>query len=273
MNLPLPLLGAAMPIAELPKHLDWILTEQRDLELWDPSYGHVLDGDWQSLAEQARTLLDGYTGRLGIHGPWNGLPLTCPDPRVQLLVAERLKEGLAFAETIDATHMVIHSPFDFFGGPQIAHSPSAGLDEEIELAQTTLAEIVPLAEQIGCTLVIEVCYDKHTRPLIELVRSFHSDSVRLSIDVGHALVMQQSGGPPADQWVREAGLLLAHLHLQDNDGLLDRHWAPGEGNLNWYALFEALAELDHQPRLLLELAQTDKIPQGAAYLRERGLAR
>ncbi|NWG22570.1 MAG: sugar phosphate isomerase/epimerase [Chloroflexi bacterium] len=273
MNNQPPLLGAAMPLADLPHHLAWLLEAQRDLELWDPSYSDVLDGDWRSLARQARTMLDGYTGRLGIHGPWNGLPLTCPDARVRGLVSERLKQGLAFAADIGATHMVIHSPFDFFGSPHVAHTHSAGLQEEIELAHQTLAEVVPLAEQAGCTLVIEVCYDTNTRPLIELVRSFASNAVRMSLDAGHALVMQRAGGPPPDQWVRDAGALLAHLHLQDNDGLLDRHWAPGEGNLNWYALFEALAELDHRPRLLLELAHTSKIPQGAAYLAGRGLAR
>ncbi|NJM07495.1 sugar phosphate isomerase/epimerase [Candidatus Gracilibacteria bacterium] len=269
----LPTLGAAMPINELPKHLEWLLADQRDLELWDPSYGDVLDGDWQPLAHEARQLLDGYSGRLGIHGPWNGLPLTCPDLRVQALVAERLKQGLEFASAIGATQMVVHSPFDFFGSPHTAHTPSAGLADEIELAHATLAPVLPIAAAIGCTLVVEVCGDTNTRPLIELVRSFDGEAVRLSLDVGHALVMQRCGGPPADQWVRDGGMVLQHLHLQDNDGLLDRHWAPGEGNLNWYALFEALADFGQQPRLLLELAQTDKIPQGAAYLVGRGLAR
>ncbi len=268
----LPLLGAAMPITELPQHLVWILEDQRDLELWDPSYGNILDGDWQALARQARSMLDGYTGRLGIHGPWNGLPLTCPDARVQALVRERLKQGLEFAAVIGATQMVVHSPFDFFGSPHTAHTRSAGLAEEIELAHATLADVLPAARAIGCALVVEVCSDTNTRPLIELVRSFEQDVVQLSLDVGHALVMQRAGGPPADQWVRDGGALLEHLHLQDNDGLLDRHWAPGAGNLNWYALFEALAELEHQPRLLLELAQPANIPQGVAYLAGRGLA-
>lgn len=272
MSVQLPLVGAAMPIAELPKHLAWLLEGQRDLELWDASYGDVLDGEWRSLVREARRLLDGYTGRLGIHGPWNGVPLTCPDARVRALASDRLKQGLEFAGALGATHMVIHSPFDFFGSPHVAHTRSAGLGEEIELAHMTLANILPIAEQIGCALVVEVCSDTSTRPLIELVRSFPGDTVRLSLDVGHALVMQRCGGPPADQWVRDGAEILAHLHLQDNDGLLDRHWAPGEGNLNWYALFEALAEIDSQPRILLELANTDKIAAGAAYLAGRGLA-
>jgi sugar phosphate isomerase/epimerase len=262
-----------MPIAALAVHREWLIANQRDLELWDPSDGAVLDGDWRPLARQARDLLDGYTGRLGIHGPWDGLPLTCSDARVRALVAERLNQALAFAAEIGASHMVVHSPFDFFGSPHVAHTPSDGLADLIELAHATLAEVLPRAAQTGCTLVVEVCYDKATSPLLALVRSFASEWVRASLDVGHALVMQQSGGPPPDQWVRDAGELLAHLHLQDNDGLLDRHWAPGEGSLGWHALFAALAEQTHRPRLLLELAEPAKIRQGAAYLAGCGLAR
>jgi hypothetical protein len=43
--------------------------------------------------------------------------------------------------------------------------------------------------------------------------------------------------------------------------------------MGWYALFEALGTLSHQPRLILELKKKDEIKQGAAWLAERGLAR
>lgn len=146
-------------------------------------------------------------------------------------------------------------------------------EQSFALAHQTLDEIVPLAGRSGCVLVIEVCYDLATRPLIELVRSFSDNAVRLSLDVGHAHINERRGGPPADQWVRDAGALLAHLHLQDTDGLYDRHWPPGRGSLNWYALFEALGRHAHEPRLLLELVDTDQIATGAAFLVQRGLVR
>jgi sugar phosphate isomerase/epimerase len=273
MTTPPPLIGAALPIAALPQHLDWLLAGQRDLELWDASHGDVLDGDWRPAVREARRMLDGYTGRLSIHGPWEGLPLTCSDARVRRLVSDRLHQGLEVAGALGASQMVLHSPFDFFGSPHVAHTAGHGLAAEIALAHQTLAEIVPLAARIGCVLVIEVCYDLATGPLLALVRSFPNATVRLSLDVGHAHVNERRGGPPADQWVRDAGALLAHLHLQDTDGLYDRHWPPGRGSLNWYALFEALGTLAHAPRLLLELVDTDQIGAGAAFLAHRGLAR
>jgi hypothetical protein len=50
----LPLLGAAMTVAQLADHRAWLLDGQRDLELQDPVFAAVLDGDHAALARQAR---------------------------------------------------------------------------------------------------------------------------------------------------------------------------------------------------------------------------
>ena len=267
-----PLVGAAMPVSALPAHAEWLIRDQRDLEIWDFFYPDRLD-DGPAFVQEARGMLDGYTGRLGIHGPTEGLPLTCIDPRIRTVVADRLKQALDCAAALGATQMVLHSPFRFFGNPHVAHSPGRGLDREIALAHLTLKDVLPLAQQCGCELVIENCYDRNSAPMLALVRSFDNPLVRASVDTGHAFGMQQVGGPPPDQWVRDAGALLGHVHLQDTDGHDDRHWAPGEGNVNWFAVFEALGELDHAPRLLLEIDRVEKVRTGAERLAAMGLAR
>jgi sugar phosphate isomerase/epimerase len=265
--------GAAMMSDMLPTYRDWLLEGQRDLEIQDGYDPTVLDGDWRARARFIRDQLDGYTGRMGIHGPFMSLTLLGYDPKIRQAVSDRLLQGLELAAEIGATHMVTHSPFIFFGSPFLPHSPSAGQAEQIKLVHATLEQVLPVAEQAKCTLVIENIQDTNPGPLLALVRSFESPYVRMSLDTGHAMITHRQGGPPPDQWVRAAGPLLAHVHLQDSDGNLDRHWTPGDGNINWYALFEALSSLDETPRLILELRDRTEIPRGAAYLRERGLVR
>lgn len=270
-TLPL-LIGAALPINDLATYRDWLIADQRDLEIQDFYNNNLLDEDWRPLVQQAKAVLDGYSGRLGIHGPTDGLPLLTIDKRVRALVQDRLRQGLAVCAELGGTHMVLHSPFDCFGHPQMHHSWSQGLQQEIDDTHAVLDAIVPLAAQINCTLMIEVSYDIAITPLLSLVQSFNSPFVRLSLDTGHALIMHQYGGPMPDQWVREAGAWLGHVHLQDVDGHLDRHWPPGMGNVNWAALFEALSTLEHQPRLVLELREPARIAQAMRYLSDRGLA-
>jgi sugar phosphate isomerase/epimerase len=81
------------------------------------------------------------------------------------------------------------------------------------------------------------------------------------------------GGPTPDQWAADAGELLGHVHVVDNDGQYDRHWMPGWGNINWYALFEALRKGAAEPRLILELKDTDEIERAAEWLTAQGVAR
>ncbi|NJN18546.1 MAG: sugar phosphate isomerase/epimerase [Oscillochloris sp.] len=273
MNNALPTIGAAMTIDKLAIYRDWLIDGRRDLEIQDAVSPQVLDGDWRGEARRGRALLEGFEGRLGIHGPFLGLTLTAHDPMVREVVIARLRRGLEFAGELGATHMVVHSPFLSFGSPFLPFVPASRRTHEIGLAHAVIEPLLPLAEQLHCMLVIENIVDANPAPLLDLIHSFDSPLVQASLDTGHATITQRTGGPPPDQWVREAGPLLAHVHVQDSDGHLDRHWAPGDGAINWYALFEAIGELAHQPRMVLELRDHSHIPRGAAYLAERGFVR
>ena len=273
MNDPRFVIGAALPSDKLEENLEWLLAGQRDLEIQDPVRPEVLDGDWRATAKRIRQMLTGYTGRIGVHGPFDGLQLASFDPKVRAVTAERLLQGLEFAAEINATHMVIHSPWLTLGHHFVPTSPYYGVETTIRRAHDTLAAVVSRAENLKCTLVIENIFDLHTEPWIALVRSFNSTFVRASIDIGHAYCMHRIGGASADAFVREAGPYLYHVHVQDTDGLSDRHWAPGDGEVNFFALIEALENLEQMPRMLLELHDYSRIRHGAEYLSNLGLVR
>lgn len=260
------LVGAALLSFDLPKYSDWILSENRDLEIQDPCMPAILDSNWRPLADQIKSQLDGYTGRMGIHGPFYGIKISSFDTKIQETIRGRMMQALEFIEAVQATHMVIHSPFDFFGNHFLNFAKGDRLKLEIEAVHSTLKGVVSAAADLGCTIVIENIYDKNPEMLLALVNSFESDYVKMSLDIGHAMVMHQFGGPAPDQWVAAAGNLLGHVHIQDTDGLADRHWAPGKGKINFFALFQELKNLSHTPRLILELDKSDWILDGFSHL-------
>jgi sugar phosphate isomerase/epimerase len=75
-----------------------------------------------------------------------------------------------------------------------------------------------------------------------------------------------------DAFVIKAGNYLKHVHLQDADGFADRHWLPGDGTVNWRAVFSALEILNSNPRLILEVKDQENLMRGAKYLCDLGLA-
>ncbi|WP_291431208.1 sugar phosphate isomerase/epimerase [Deinococcus sp.] len=247
--------GLALTLKELPECAPWLLESGRDIELQDITHGDVMEGDWQGVGREINAHLNGHQGRIGIHGPFWHLNIAPRDPAVQRLVQERLNLGLDFARAIGGTHMVVHSPFDFFGHPQAV--PGARLGPELERAALTMQPIVKRAEQEGLTLVIENIYDLSPVPLLALAQYLDSDAVRLSVDTGHAHLMTQRGGPPPQTWIETLGTLLGHVHLCDNDTTNDQHLAPGRGTIHWGGVERALNGAPESARIFIEVKASE----------------
>lgn len=271
-NPTLPVVGAAMPSLRVHEFRDWILEGQRDLEIQDPALPNLFDGDWRGMVQALRPLLDGYTGRLGVHGPFYGMPLFAPDRKVRAAVAERLNEALDYCAELGATHMVLHSPIENLGTPFKTWGQGDWFDS-LEVIHNLMDPIVAHAASIGCMLVIETIFDRDPLVWKETIAEFDSPYLRASVDIGHVYINHKLGAPPPDYWIRHAGPLLGHVHLQDTDGYDDRHWRLGVGDINLHAVFDALARIDAQPRLILEMNHIPDILPSTAWLVEQGLAR
>lgn len=267
----LPVIGAALGTADLETYRDWILDKQRDLELQSFHAPDKLGGDWRPEADRINALLDGYAGRLGIHGPFWGFTVHSIDPEVRAVVARRMEQGLDVCAAVGATQMVIHSPYSTWDYNNLDNLEGAR-DRVIENTHATLGAAVRRAGDQGVTLVVENIEDIAPLDRRVLVESFGSQAIRLSIDTGHAHYAHGSNGaPPVDYFVRAAAGLLDHVHLQDADGYADRHWAIGEGTIRWHAVFRALSRLEEKPRLIMELRDKAGIPASMDYLTRAGL--
>ncbi len=259
-------IGAALLSEELPELTSWLLEGGRDLEIQDPVRRGIFDNDWRPITNQINQLLDGFTGRIGIHAPFIGMSISPMDPKIKAVIHERLMQALDFAAEINGTHMVVHSPFFFFGDAYLPHSTDLNLF--IDLAHEFLGPILEQAAKIKCTVVVENIFDKNSGPLKTLISSFDHPFLKHSIDTGHAHISHTYGGPSVDSWLQQVAPQLGHVHLQDNDGISDRHWAPGQGSINWFAVLSALKGIDADPRLILELRDKKRIPAAADWLEQ-----
>lgn len=276
----LPVLGLAAHLDEMetiPGLRDFLLERPRDLEIRDlVVQGASAPDQWQAIATRARRVLQDHTGRLGIHGPYEGLMIDTPDPDIRAIVQDRLRNGLLALSAMlggkGGGHMVVHSPYTTW------HSYNRGTfyddcDGIVERTHACLAPLVRLAKDEGLFLVIENCEDKDPAERVALAASFDSAAVRVSLDTGHAHYTHGAlGAPPVDAFVRAAGSMLAHVHLQDAEGWADRHWAIGRGTIRWHAVFQALGSLAEMPRLILEMADVRDVLVSARWLAGEGLA-
>lgn len=267
-----PVVGAAMPVQAIETHRDWLLEKQRDIELQSFHNASVLDGDWQPLVDKAIQLLDGHTGRRGIHGPFIGLNLASADPEIQKVVARRMDQALTICTALRADQMVIHSPYTQWDHKNFRNFIDSR-QRIIDAVQATIGQATKRAEELGVTLVLENINDVDPSERLRLIEALGSPALALSLDTGHAHIshtVQQA--EPVDYFVQAAGNRLSHVHLQDTDGYADRHWPLGEGSIKWKAVFAEISKLESNPRLIIELMDHNGIPASMRYLMDAGLA-
>lgn len=268
----LPVLGAALGLDDLAPHRDWLREKPRDLELQSFVDADVLNGDWRTVADRAKALLDGHAGRLGLHGPFWGFTIASYDPDVRAVVRQRLDQVLDVCGVLGATQVVIHSPFTTWGYNHKGVYP-AEADRMLSAARDTLAAALDRADGMGVTFVIENIEDKDPADRVALAEALGWRALAISIDTGHAHYAHVStGAPPVDFYVRAAGDRLHHVHLQDSEGYADRHWQIGHGTIRWESVFAALGQVASNPRLILELRDKRGVIPSARWLAERGLA-
>lgn len=265
-------IGACLKAAEITDHRDWLFDADRDIELQDFGSHAALNHEFEDRIAAASRALEGHAGRLGIHGPYEGLDMDNKDPEVRPIITARFLKALEAADRIGARQMVLHSPFTRWYQFNRLAKPNYW-EDKLARIHAVMSPVIKAAEELGITVVIENIQDVDPACRRAMVDSFGSSAVALSIDTGHAhLARRMSDAPPVDYFVRDAGDQLQHVHLQDLDGHADRHWAPGEGEIHWQELFRALADCRSEPHLVLELRRKSDIPQGFAYLRDLGLA-
>lgn len=188
-----------------------------------------------------------------VHAPLTTNVLGAPDEQWRREKVYVLGEFLRFSGAIEARAMVVHpipNPI-FVADPEDPALP--GLMGPA--VRRSLDDLGPIAERAGVPILLEnLPYDcdypllnmAELRPLVD---EYPPAQVGLIIDTGHAVL---TGLDPADE-IRIAGERLLGTHLQDTDGLDDRHWLPGTGVIDWDAVREALVQVEYRGAWTFEM--------------------
>jgi sugar phosphate isomerase/epimerase len=140
----------------------------------------------------------------------------------------------------------------------------------MDLTKESFRRIAPWARDHGVRVAIENEFDP--RPLVrrgdgrcmevparvgcmmsELLEiiEIDPDSLGVCLDFGHANLQRPLFG--IDQAIRELGEHLIATHLHDNEGQVDQHMPPLQGNLDWDSALTAIREIRYPSPLILEV--------------------
>jgi len=72
-------IGVCLRATEIGTHRDWLFDAARDIELQDFMTHAALAVEFDDPITAAKAALGGHTGRIGIHGPYEGLGIDLTD--------------------------------------------------------------------------------------------------------------------------------------------------------------------------------------------------
>ena len=179
-----------------------------------------------------------------LHAPFGGaLDLSSADRHQRLEAVATIRRIAAVLHRLGGEVLVVH-PSDV-----ARHTTDPAL--RLESAADALGRLGQACGELGMRLAVET-------PLPHLVGGhpdeFESLLARLDNDVGVCLDTGHVHlGHHLTRMIVVAGHRLIHVHVHDNRGTHDDHLAPGEGSVNWEAVFAGLAGVRYEGPLMLEL--------------------
>jgi sugar phosphate isomerase/epimerase len=101
---------------------------------------------------------------------------------------------------------------------------------------------------------------------LELSHDVNATNLGCLLDMGHMNVLHEDGV----DYIRTLGEKLYHIHVNDNNGVVDQGLIPGQGVLDYQPFIRALREMGYQGYLSLELSfNYQQDPDSAAHKAKR----
>ncbi len=179
------------------------------------------------------------------------------DPGVRRQAVEGLARSLETAQALGTDLVYLHSAphpswtiefrrlYDEFTPPISVEIPQGfAWDSAWAQYRSTVEEMAEMAEEEGVRVALEIRpfeMVSNADGMCRLIEAVGSPALGVVFDTGHFLV-QKELLPVAIE--KLAGRIFL-VHLADNDGVQDHHWAPGKGAVPWKSVLRALAKVGY----------------------------
>ncbi|MCX7599207.1 MAG: sugar phosphate isomerase/epimerase [Armatimonadetes bacterium] len=187
------------------------------------------------------------------------LPLSSTDEDVRRRGVEGIKHSLHVAK--------------WSGAPVVLVVPGVVTDDvsyaaAYELSRKSLLELLPVAEELGVTMLVENVWNKFLLSPLEFrdfVDSFESPFVQAYFDVGNILLY----GYP-HQWIEILGQRIKRVHVKDFDVGTRQFVSLLSGSVDWSRVMNALRGIGYDSYLTVEVGPYAQFPE--VFIKHIGLA-
>ena len=192
-------------------------------------------------------------------------------PERQALQQRVLKLQIKLCDFLDCPRLILHPAY-------LPYDQQTTAEDAREVNLDLLTQLIPTLKQYPVTVCIENCFIRNQGKTLECTCSSgdiidYIDELNIRagqkcfaycLDTGHALLV----GANIGDLIRKIGHRLEALHMNDNDGVDDRHTLPFTGLVDWQRMAEALRDVGYHDSLNFEvnLGPRQLYPETLRYL-------
>ena len=194
-----------------------------------------------------------------LHGVFFDIVIGSEDKRIAEVCEYRLRQSMSIAERLGVRAVVFHT--NFITNFNVASYKKRWVEYNAMMIRSLLRDYP------GLSIYMENMFDMTPELLQQLAERMQGEE-RFGgcLDIAHAHL----SSCPLETWVEQLGPYVKHLHVNDNFGDEDSHFAVGDGDIDWKILNHPLI-LEKKPSILLEVRNAESFVRSAKYLKAHAL--
>ena len=225
-------------------------TMLKQLEKVETEYVEIVDDGFHTLNKRRVAALNeaakSHGFKYSLHCPFADINIASPSKPMLNASLKRLKQSMAYANTLNAELWVLHP------GQKTGISPFYP-DSDWQQQIRSIHLLHENAKNLGLHFAIENVPGKYgslmktTEDFTRFYKETDLTDIGIVLDTGHANLENQ-----IQPFLQQFPDKLAHLHLSDNTGETDEHLGIGYGEINWQQLTTQLRNMRFNGIIMIE---------------------
>jgi len=228
-----------IPYPQMKDFCELVRLRRYDLEIYMSAA--VLDQVEKADLESLCRSLD-WKPSISLHAPFMDLNPGAVDPMVRSVTQLRFSRIMSAAAVLKPRVVVFHAGYDRW---RYNGRTDIWLENSIE----TWNKVMETASKIGVRVAVENVFDEDPEALCRLIERIAHPDFGFCFDTGHCNLFTTVSW---ERWFERLGKYIFEVHLHDNDGTADSHWAIGKGAIDFEKVFGLLRGQNARPVYTIE---------------------
>ena len=193
-----------------------------------------------------------------LHGVFFDIVLDSQDEKIRRISYERVRKSLEIASKLNCKGVIFHTNYITW------MKDDTYRNRWVELNAKAYLELIEEFKDLE--IYVENMFDLDPYLLRSLMDKINHPRIGVCLDVAHASISKIE----IKEWFDTLKPYIRHLHINDNDKVIDSHMEIGKGLIDYRKAYKYIKELDNKTTILIEISDYDKTLNSINYLKDGG---